>query len=49
MNRDGGTVPVARQWHRAWHRAGTVPSYVEVGPWHAGYHVTVLYLFRTSV
>ena len=46
--RDGGTVPVARQWHRARHRAGAGATLCRSWPWHAIYHVTRLYLFGTS-
>ncbi|KAN0072777.1 hypothetical protein V8E54_008891 [Elaphomyces granulatus] len=38
-SRDGGTVPVARQWHRAWHRAGlALPYIVSAAHWHAKWH-----------
>ena len=48
VSRDGGTVPVARQMAPCLaprrHRAILCRSW----PWHAGHHVTGLYLFRTS-
>lgn len=46
--RDGGTVPVARQMAPclAPRRHGAILC--RSWPWHAGHHVTGLYLFRTS-